>query len=205
MARTTHVSNEFPWSQRCSSHWSSIVCRYICRSCKTSDSCVSHETGTVAQMLEHPLCDREIGLILSRVVRLIPCRIIPKTSKNLLAALSFDVQHFLERRTKNPDWSVQCQYFMTGWNMSCAWGLIFQWQHSKRGGRAPFHILTPSRYDWNIDESDISRDEKEWPLRVKKKKQKKKKKKKQTNENLSVKCSGWDWIVFANSTSSVTV
>ena len=25
MVRTTHVSNEFPWSQRCSSHWGSTV------------------------------------------------------------------------------------------------------------------------------------------------------------------------------------
>ena len=36
MARTTHVSNEFPWSQRCSSHWGSTVCNSLLIACEPS-------------------------------------------------------------------------------------------------------------------------------------------------------------------------
>ena len=43
-------------------------------------------TGTVAQLVELPLCDREVA-------GSIPGRVIPKTLKTVLAALSLGAQH----------------------------------------------------------------------------------------------------------------
>ena len=56
---------------------------------------------------------------------LIPGRVIPKTMKMLLAALSLGAQHG-ESRARNQNWSAQCQYNVTGLNiMSSVWGVIF--------------------------------------------------------------------------------
>ena len=69
-------------------------------------------TGTVAKLVECPLCDLE-------VVGSIPSRFIPKTLKMVLAALSL--------KARNQNWSAQCQYNVTVWNiMSSVWGMIFQ-------------------------------------------------------------------------------
>ena len=76
-------------------------------------------------MVEYPLCDRE-------VVGSIPSRVIPKTLKMVLAALSLGAQH-LESRARNQNWSVQCQYNVTGWNIKskCLGHDISVRQHSK--------------------------------------------------------------------------
>ena len=63
-------------------------------------------TGAVAQLLECPACIRE-------VVGSIPGRVLPKTFKMVLAALSFALNI---RRKWN--WSVRCQYNVTGWNVT---------------------------------------------------------------------------------------
>ena len=61
-------------------------------------------TGAVAQLLERPLCFRE-------VVDSISGRVIPKTLKMVLVALSFALS--IERK-----WSVRCQYNVTAWNVT---------------------------------------------------------------------------------------
>ena len=73
-------------------------------------------TGTVAQLVEHPLCDRVIaGSIRSRV--------IPK--KMVLAALWLGAQN-QESIARNPNWSSQCRYNVTGWNLkSSVLGVTF--------------------------------------------------------------------------------
>ena len=45
-----------------------------------------YDTGIVAQLIERPLCNGE-------VVDSIPCRVIPKTLKMVLAGLSLGSQH----------------------------------------------------------------------------------------------------------------
>ena len=77
-------------------------------------------TGTVAQLVERPLCNREVA-------GSIPGRVIPKISNMVLAPLSLSIQH-LGSRAKYHNWSALCQYNATGWNIiSCHWGVIFQW------------------------------------------------------------------------------
>ena len=79
--------------------------------------CWNRHSGSV---VERPLCDREVA-------GSIPGRVIPKTLKMVLAALSLGAQH-LESRVRNRNWSAQCQYNVTGWNiMSKCLGMIFQW------------------------------------------------------------------------------
>ena len=70
-------------------------------------------------LVERPPCDREVaGSIHSRV--------IPKTYKMVLAALSLGAQRY-KSRAGNQNWSAQCQYNVAGWNiMSSIWGVIFQ-------------------------------------------------------------------------------
>ena len=130
---------------------SSYMNRYIQQTSKGINGPVYFQsvtfTGTVAQLVEHPLCDQEgPGSI--------PGWAIPKTLKMVLAALSLGAQHY-ERRARNQNWSAQCQY-KTGWNiMSSVWGDLF---HSKSEHWVPCHIQTPSRYDWKIVESDSKTD-----------------------------------------------
>ena len=50
-------------------------------------------TGTMARLVERPLCNREVAST-------IPSRVIPKTLKMVLAALSLGVQHY-ESRARN--------------------------------------------------------------------------------------------------------
>ena len=70
----------------------------------------------MAQLVERPLCDREVA-------DSNPGRVIPKTFKMVLAALSLGAQQ-LERKE---NWSAQCQYNVTGWNiMLSVWGVTFQ-------------------------------------------------------------------------------
>ena len=72
-----------------------------------------------AQLVERPLCDQE-------VLGSIPGRVKPKTLKMVLAALSLGAQHY-ESRARNQNWSAQCHYNVTGWNiMACVYGMIFQ-------------------------------------------------------------------------------
>ena len=75
----------------------------------------------MAQLVEGLLCDWE-------VVGLIPSRVIPnfKTLKMVLAALSLGIQNY-KSRARNRNWSAQCQYNVTGWDiMSSDLGVIFQ-------------------------------------------------------------------------------
>ena len=73
----------------------------------------------MAQLVEHSLCEGEFA-------GWIPSRVIPKTLKMVLAALSLGAQH-QESRARNQNWSAQCQYNLTGWNiMSGVLGVIFQ-------------------------------------------------------------------------------
>ena len=73
----------------------------------------------MAQLVERSLCDREVA-------GSIPDRVISKTLKMVLTALSLGAQHY-ESRARNQNWSAQCQYNVTGWNiMSSVWGVIFQ-------------------------------------------------------------------------------
>ena len=76
-------------------------------------------------VVERPLCDWEVA-------GSIPGRIIPKTLKMVLAALSLGAQH-LENRVRNRNWSAQCQYNVTGWNImsKCLGHDISVRQHSK--------------------------------------------------------------------------
>ena len=65
----------------------------------------------MAQLVERPLCDREVA-------GSIPGRVIPKTLKMVLAALTLALVE---------NWSAQCQYNVTGWNiMPSVWGVIFR-------------------------------------------------------------------------------
>ena len=57
------------------------------------------QTGTVTHLVERPLCYPE-------VVGSIPSRVIPKTFKMVLAALSLSNQH----RSRNQNWSALRQY-----------------------------------------------------------------------------------------------
>ena len=75
-------------------------------------------TGTVAQLVECLLCDRE-------VMGSIPSQVISKTLKIVLAAV-FAWQSAKDSRARNQNWSAQCQYNVTGYNMSSVWGVIFQ-------------------------------------------------------------------------------
>ena len=76
-------------------------------------------------MVECPLCDWEVA-------GSIPGRVIPKTLKMVLAALSLGAQH-QENRARNRNWSAQCQYNVTGWNImsKCLGHDISVRQHSK--------------------------------------------------------------------------
>ena len=66
------------------------------------------------------LCDQN-------VVHSIPGRVMPKTLKMVLVALSLEAQRKELSRTRNQNWSAQCQCNVTGWNiMSIVWGVIFQ-------------------------------------------------------------------------------
>ena len=62
-------------------------------------------SGAVAQLLECPVCVRDI-------VGSIPGRVIPKTLKMVL--LLFRLRSALRKR----NWSVRCQYNVTGWNFT---------------------------------------------------------------------------------------
>ena len=76
-------------------------------------------TGTVAHLVERPLCDREVAGSM-------PDQVISKTLKQVLAALSLGAQH-QESRARNQNWSAQCQYNVTEWDiMLSVWGVIFQ-------------------------------------------------------------------------------
>ena len=72
-------------------------------------------------VVERPLCDREVvGLILGRV--------IPKTLKMVVAALSLGAQH-LESRARTSQLSVSIM-LLGGISCQSVWGMIFQ-QYSK--------------------------------------------------------------------------
>ena len=76
-------------------------------------------TGTVALLVECPLCDPEVA-------GSIPGQVIRKTLKMVLAALLLGAQH-KESRARNQNWAAQCQYNVTGWDiMSSVWDVLFQ-------------------------------------------------------------------------------
>ena len=79
----------------------------------------------MAQLVERPLCDREVA-------GSIPGRVIPKTLKMVPGALSLGAQH-KESRARNQNRSAQCQYNVTGWNImsKCLRCDISVGQHSK--------------------------------------------------------------------------
>ena len=64
-----------------------------------------YHTRTVCTILKRPVCVRE-------VVGSITGRVIPKTFKMLLAALSFALS------IEKAFWLVQCQYNVTRWNFT---------------------------------------------------------------------------------------
>ena len=110
---------------------------------KLSRPNIFEPTGAVAQLLERPFCVRE-------VVGSIPGRVIPKTFKMVLAALSFAFS------TEKAELSVWCQYNVTGWNVtSCVWGGICQWGSILK---VSIELPVTSRHrrdDWKIVESDV--------------------------------------------------
>ena len=83
-------------------------------------------------------------------------RVIPKTLKMVLATLSLGAQHW-ESSARNRNWSAQCKYNVTGWNImsKCLGHDIPVRQHSKSEHWAPCYIQTPSRYDSKTVESDV--------------------------------------------------
>ena len=62
------------------------ICHWASKSYQQKGLHTKTLTGTGAQLVEHPLCDWDVA-------GLIPRRVIPKTLKVVLAALSLGTQH----------------------------------------------------------------------------------------------------------------
>ena len=53
-------------------------------------------------------------------------KVHPSDVERTVVALLLDAQHY-ESRARDQNWSSQCQYKVTEWNiMSNVWGMIFQ-------------------------------------------------------------------------------
>ena len=97
--------------------------------------------------MEQSYLDREVA-------GSIPGRVIPKTFKMVLSALSLGAQH-QESRVRSGQLSVSLTW-LGGIAGQSVWGVIFQWGSTLKSEHwAPCHIQTPSRYDWKIVESDV--------------------------------------------------